>query len=116
MMGAAGDQLRMFPSGPGPVEDVFHEFLQDGDVELVADAVAVAVGTDEVGVAQHREVARHGGPAARKPLRDFAGRERSLAEHLDDGAPRGIGEGAEDGVVAGHGAWWKGPDLLLLLA
>src|SRR5687767_8012187 len=56
-----------------PGEKMFHGILEHGRVQLVADGRAIALRGHELGVPEHGEVARHGGPRGCEVLGDFAG-------------------------------------------
>ena len=95
-------------SGGEKAEHVIDEFLKDGGVDLVRDGVAVARGEHELRVAENAEVSRDGGPRDGEPLGDGARRHRSVAEQGEDRSPRGVGEGAKDGVGSRHcGGRWR---------
>ena len=53
---------------------------------------------DEIGLAQHGEVGRHGRTRDREMVGELPRRHRPLLQQLEHLAARGIGQGFEDGV------------------
>lgn len=71
------------------------EILEDGGIELVYDLLAITLGEDEARIAEGAEVARDRCPRRRELFGDLARRFRSVAEQVQNLAPRWIGERAE---------------------
>lgn len=84
--------------GANPLDQMVDEVLEHGGVELVDDLLAVALGENEPGVAEHAEVPGDRGPRRGKVFGDFTRCARSVAQELEDVAARGVGECAEDGL------------------
>src|SRR5687767_12986555 len=92
-----------FPPFLCPVEDVGDQVLENRCIELVSDTVAVAFCRYHVRIAKNREMTRNGRPRTREMFRNLAGRERSLAKHLDNLTPCGVGQRLEDIIRNPHG-------------
>jgi len=81
-----------------PVEHVLDDFLEYGRVQLVPNALPIALGQHEPGVPEDAEMSRDGRPRGREAFGNLAGRARSCSQELEDFATSGVGEGAEDVV------------------
>src|SRR5690349_4376594 len=92
--------LRTFPPSSGrwacPLHDLLEDIVEHGGVELVDDLLAVALGENEPGVAEHAEVARHGRPRGWEMLCDLARGARSVAEQLEDVASGRVSDCAKN--------------------
>src|SRR5215510_3152582 len=99
-----GYHLRIaLSSGPAarrlhPIENVLDEVVEHRGVELVDDLLTLALGAHQLGVAQLREVPRHGGPRRREVLGDLAGRARPVAQEPENLPSRRVGQCSE-GVI-----------------
>ena len=77
---------------------MFDDILEDAQVELIDDLLPDAGGGDELRLAEHGEVAGHGGPGGVEVLGDLARCPRPVPEQPQDVAAGGVGKGAEGGV------------------
>lgn len=73
--------------------------LQRAGIQLVDAVPALSAFPDEAGAAQQAQVFGDGRPGNGKRLGDAAGGPASVAEEIEDGAARGIGQSAERAFV-----------------
>jgi len=71
-------------------------FFQHRQVEPVGDAGAGLGGGHQLGITQHLEVGGQGGLAQGEAVGQFTGRHVTLAQQLQDAAPRRVAQGFED--------------------
>src|SRR5262245_21589324 len=91
--------LRRAPQRPVDLGGEARERVEQSvAVEAVEHALALALGRDEAGVQQDRQVARHRRRAHAEAQRQVGGRERGLAEEGDDLPARHRRQGGEDPV------------------
>lgn len=70
-------------------------------IEGAAVDAALAGAPKEPGLLEHLDVLRHGGERHAEGLRELRDRARLLADHPQDIAAGGVGEGVEDEVELG---------------
>lgn len=77
---------------------MFDDFLENGGIQLVSDALPVTLGKDEVRIPEDAEVSRDRGPCGGELLGDLARGVRATAKQLQYLAARRVSEGSKDGV------------------
>ncbi len=88
-------------STPHPLE-VLPERIKSSGIGAIEVTRPGPLVSDEMRLAEHREVLRHRGAAHRNFAREVRDGERPVAQQLEDGAPSGVSESREGGLVSIH--------------